>query len=73
MTDTVNALDVPDARYHVLVNSEGQYSLWPTLSDVPAGWESVHGPAGRAQCVEYVESNWTDMRPGTLRVALDEV
>ncbi|AUH38870.1 MbtH family protein [Streptomyces sp. CMB-StM0423] len=72
MTDTVNAFDVPDERYHVLVNSEGQYSLWPALTDVPAGWEPVHGPAGRAQCLEYVESNWTDMRPRTLTVALDE-
>jgi MbtH protein len=65
----LNPFDDPDARYRVLVNAEGQHSLWPEFADVPDGWEAVHGPAGREECVHYVERHWTDMRPRSLRVA----
>jgi MbtH protein len=65
----VNPFDDPDARYRVLVNSEDQHSLWPEFAEVPAGWEPVHGPAGREECVGYVERRWTDMRPRTLIAA----
>ena len=64
-----NAFDDPDALYRVLVNAEGQHSLWPEFAEVPAGWRAVHGPAGRAECVAYVERHWTDMRPRTLVAA----
>ena len=50
----------------VLINDEGQYSLWPTFKDVPAGWTAV-GPRGaRQDCLDYIEANWTDMRPKSL-------
>jgi MbtH protein len=52
--------------YVVLVNAEGQHSLWPSLIAVPAGWDAVHGPADRADCVAYVNANWTDLRPASL-------
>ncbi|MCE7006455.1 MbtH family NRPS accessory protein [Kibdelosporangium philippinense] len=45
---------------------EGQHSLWPDFADVPAGWTVVHSPAARQECLDYVESNWTDMRPKSL-------
>lgn len=52
--------------YLVLVNDEGQHSLWPETIAVPAGWRVVHGPAPRDQCLAYVDDNWTDMRPASL-------
>ena len=55
----------------VLVNHEDQHSLWPTFADIPAGWRVVYGEASRAQCLEYVEQHWTDMRPKSLREAMD--
>jgi uncharacterized protein YbdZ (MbtH family) len=55
----------------VLVNDEDQHSLWPTFADLPAGWHKVFGAAGRAECLAYVEENWTDMRPRSLRDAMD--
>ncbi|MFI7532458.1 MbtH family protein [Streptosporangium sp. NPDC049376] len=61
-----NPFEDADARYLVLVNAEGQHSLWPAFADVPGGWENVHGPASRADCLAYVEANWTDMRPKSL-------
>jgi MbtH protein len=61
-----NPFEDPDASYLVLVNHEGQYSLWPTIADVPSGWDVVHGPDGRAACLDHIEQHWTDMRPLSL-------
>jgi MbtH protein len=65
-----NPFDDENGQFQVVVNDEDQHSLWPTFSDVPAGWRAVFGPAGRAECLEYVEQNWTDLRPRTLRTAM---
>ncbi|CAM5709931.1 MbtH family protein [Streptomyces viridifaciens] len=61
-----NPFENDDAPYFVLVNDEGQHSLWPTFAEVPAGWQVAHGEDTRAACLEYVEQNWTDMRPLSL-------
>ena len=61
-----NPFENPDGEYLVLVNAERQHSLWPAFADVPAGWEVVHGPAARQECLGYVEAHWTDMRPQSL-------
>jgi len=66
-----NPFDDEDGTYAVLVNARGQHSLWPALADTPAGWTPVHGPAGRAACLEYVNAHWTDLRPRDLAVHLD--
>ncbi|PPS71773.1 MbtH family protein [Streptomyces sp. MH60] len=65
-----NPFDDENGQFQVVVNDEDQHSLWPTFSDVPAGWRAVFGPAGRAECLEYVEQNWTDLRPRSLRAAM---
>ena len=61
-----NPFDDPDGIFHVLVNEEGQHSLWPVFAQVPAGWQVVLAEAGRAAATEYVEANWTDLRPRSL-------
>jgi MbtH protein len=61
-----NPFEDPDASYQVLVNHEGQYSLWPATQPVPHGWKVVHETDTRASCLEYIEANWTDMRPKSL-------
>ncbi|KUL44140.1 MbtH family protein [Streptomyces regalis] len=65
-----NPFDDADGVFRVLVNDEGQYSLWPDFAAVPEGWTSVHGPDDRAACLEYVERHWTDMRPRSLADAM---
>jgi MbtH protein len=65
-----NPFEDPNASYYVLVNEEGQHSLWPSFAEIPAGWTSVHGLADRDSCLEYVEQNWTDMRPKSLIAAM---
>lgn len=67
-----NPFDVPDAAFLVLVNAEGQHSLWPEFAAVPPGWTAVHGPDGRAGCLAYVTAHWTDMRPRTVAAYLTE-
>lgn len=58
--------------YQVVVNHELQYSIWPADRDPPAGWRSV-GPKGlKGECLGYIEQVWTDMRPLSLRNAMDK-
>ncbi|MCL7376817.1 MULTISPECIES: MbtH family protein [unclassified Streptomyces] len=59
-----------EAFYLVLVNTEGQHSMWPTFADVPKGWEVAFGPRRRQECLDFVETNWTDMRPTSLIEAM---
>jgi MbtH protein len=61
-----NPFDDESARFLVLVNDEGQYSLWPAFADVPDGWAKVYGEESRKDCLEFIEANWTDMRPRSL-------
>ncbi|AQA04551.1 MbtH family protein [Mycobacterium sp. MS1601] len=65
-----NPFDDEDGTFYVLVNDEEQHSLWPTFADVPAGWTVAFGAANRSDCLAYVEENWTDMRPLSLRRSL---
>ncbi|MBO7940023.1 MULTISPECIES: MbtH family protein [Streptomyces] len=66
-----NPFEDPEGVYLVLVNDENQHSLWPDFVDVPAGWRTVHGPASRQECLEHVETHWTDMRPRSLAESMD--
>jgi MbtH protein len=61
-----NPFEDESATYHVLVNDEGQHSLWPEFVDVPAGWQVVLRSASRPECIDYVNEHWTDMRPKSL-------
>jgi MbtH protein len=65
-----NPFEDDNAEYHVLVNDEGQHSLWPAFAEIPAGWRSVHGAAARQECLDYVNEHWTDMRPRSLAEAM---
>ena len=58
-----NPFDDADGRFLVLVNDEGQHSLWPVFVDVPDGWRQVFGEDSREACLAYVEEHWTDLRP----------
>ncbi|HEY3949881.1 MbtH family protein [Phenylobacterium sp.] len=56
----------------VLVNREEQYSLWPADQAAPKGWKTVAGPQPKADCAAYIDAHWTDMRPKSLRSAMDK-
>ncbi|MFH8886134.1 MbtH family protein [Streptomyces californicus] len=61
-----NPFDDEDGAFLVLVNDEGQHSLWPAFAVVPAGWTVAHPEDTRQACLDYVEENWTDLRPRSL-------
>jgi MbtH protein len=65
-----NPFEDDEAAYLVLVNGEGQHSLWPAFAEVPGGWTEVFRADRRAACLEYIEQNWTDMRPKSLIEAM---
>ncbi|MFJ7204628.1 MbtH family protein [Streptomyces sp. NPDC098789] len=66
-----NPFEDADGTYLVLVNDEGQHSLWPTFVDVPAGWRTAHPADTREACLAHIEAHWTDMRPRSLATAMD--
>ncbi|KXV10797.1 protein mbtH [Caballeronia megalochromosomata] len=63
----MNPFDDESGEFFVLRNDEGQHSLWPSFAAVPAGWTSVFGVATRPACIDYINENWTDIRPASLR------
>ncbi|QFZ20394.1 MbtH family protein [Saccharothrix syringae] len=69
---TTNPFDDESGRFYVLANDEEQHSLWPAFLQVPTGWRVVFGEQSRAACLAYVEENWTDLRPKSLREAMAE-
>ncbi|GAA1797274.1 MULTISPECIES: MbtH family protein [Actinomadura] len=65
-----NPFEDPDGTYLVLVNDEGQHSLWPSFAEVPAGWTVAKDEDTRQACLDYISENWTDMRPKSLIEAM---
>jgi MbtH protein len=66
-----NPFEDENGEYLVLVNDEGQHSLWPSFIDVPAGWRIAKDKDNRAACLAYIDENWTDMRPLSLQRAME--
>lgn len=67
--EQLNPFDDESQPFLVLANAQAQHSLWPTFAAVPAGWQVVLGPDSRAACVDWLERNWTDIRPLAVRGA----
>ena len=53
--------------YKVVVNHEEQYSIWPAYRENPLGWQDAGKSGLKADCLAYIETVWTDMRPLSLR------
>ncbi len=66
MQDTETKRDgssIDGTVFKVLVNGAGQHSIWPADKAAPEGWQPV-GPVGaKPDCIAWIESAWTDMRP----------
>lgn len=62
-----NPFENKDGLYYVLKNDEGQYSLWPHFIDMPNGWEIVFGQADLLACQDYIETNWKDLIPNSVK------
>jgi len=67
-----NPFDDPDGAFLVLVNDEGQHSLWPEFAQVPDGWSVAFDRHSRQECIDYIDRNWTDLRPKSLIAQMGE-
>jgi MbtH protein len=59
-------------EFAVVINDEGQYSIWPSYKTIPAGWRAEGKRGNKADCLAHIDAVWTDMRPLSLRRALGE-
>ena len=60
-----------DRKYRVVVNDEEQYSIWPLDREPPSGWRDGGTSGTKEQCLEFISQVWTDMRPLSLRKAME--
>ncbi|WP_432873292.1 MbtH family protein [Microbispora rosea] len=51
----------------VVVNDEEQYSVWWSDREPPAGWRATGFAGTRQECLDHIETVWTDMRPLSAR------
>jgi MbtH protein len=59
-----------NTQYHVVVNHEEQYSIWPDYKALPEGWRAEGKTGTKDECLAHIEAVWTDMRPLSLREAM---
>lgn len=60
-----------EGEYYVVLNDEEQYSIWPKAREIPGGWRKDGFSGTKEECLDYIEKTWTDMRPLSLRKAMD--
>ena len=57
--------------HRVVVNHEDQFSLLSTGVALPAGWREANYEGSKAQCLAYIREVWSDLRPHSVRRAID--
>jgi MbtH protein len=60
-----------ELEYRVVISDEERYSIWPTFKDIPAGWRDGGFAGAKQACLDHINEVWTDMRPLSLRRAMD--
>jgi len=57
-----------DIVHRVVINHEEQYSTWAKHRELPLGWRDAGIEGSQASCIEWIDKNWTDMRPLSVRL-----
>lgn len=70
MTERSDPIPGP-AQYLVVLNDEEQYSIWAADRPLPAGWRAEGFSGSRQECLDHIDQVWTDMRPRSLRIAME--
>jgi MbtH protein len=58
--------------YKVVLNHEEQYSIWPADRANAPGWRDDGKTGSRRECLDYIQTVWTDMRPLSLRKHMEQ-
>lgn len=53
--------------FQVVINDEGQHSIWPADRDQPEGWRHTGFVGDREACLQHIDEVWTDLRPVSAR------
>ena len=57
--------------YKVLINHEEQYTIFFADREPPADWKEVGKQGTKQECLDYIKQVWTDMRPLSIRKAME--
>lgn len=49
--------------FKVVLNPQGYYSIWPADEGNPRGWQDAGKCGTEAECLNYIEEAWKEMRP----------
>jgi uncharacterized protein YbdZ (MbtH family) len=58
--------------YKVVKNHEDQYSIWADYKEMPQGWTHDGYTGPKSECLAHIKEVWTDMRPRSLRIKMEE-
>jgi uncharacterized protein YbdZ (MbtH family) len=64
-------VDLTQIRYRVIVNNDGQYSLWPLNREGASGWRDTGVFGSSEDCMAYVRHVWSDLRPAHVRAPVE--
>ena len=53
--------------FDVVVNDEGQYSVWRSGTPLPAGWHKTGFRGSRDEALAHIEEVWSDITPLSIR------
>jgi MbtH protein len=69
----MNTEDTEDNTiYKVVLNHEGQYSIWPVEKKNPPGWTDAGKSGSKTECLAHIKEVWIDMKPLSLRNKMEE-
>lgn len=63
----MTTLDDENQQFLVVVNDEGQHSIWPDFKPLPAGWRATGFTGLKPDCLAHIATVWTDLRPLSLQ------
>lgn len=55
----MNKHDRKSDMIKVVVNYEGQYSIWPADRENPLGWRDVGKRGTKKECLAYIKDVWS--------------
>ncbi len=61
-----------DSNVKVVVNDEGQFSIWPADRENALGWRDAGKNGTKEECLAHIKDVWTDMRPLSLQRRMAE-
>ncbi len=59
-------IDDTNQTYIVLINDDQQLSIWTNDREIPAGWRAEGFSGSKSECIDHINSTWTDLRPTRL-------